>query len=412
MHSFLTGLTCPRCGQWYPADHLINLCGCGSPLLASYNLEGVAAALRREDLERRPATLWRYHELLPVRDPRHVVTLGEGMTPLLPVPAAGAAIGLADLWLKDEGLNPTGTFKARGAAVGVSRARELGAQALALPTAGNAGGAWAAYAARAGLPLDVVLPADAPMVNQRETALAGARTHLVRGLISDAGAIVARYVQASDAFDCSTLKEPYRIEGKKTMGYEILEQLGWEPPGAIIYPAGGGVGIIGIWKALGEMRALGWLRGSLPRLVVVQAEGCRPIVEAWRQGLDDVQFWSGAATLAAGLRVPRPLGGALTLRAVRETGGTAVAVGDAEILEAMRQLAAAEGIWACPEGAAGLAAAARLRREGFFAAHDRVVVLNTGTGLKYPELAPVTLPVLAAGEDLPPRPAAAVGRAG
>ncbi len=403
MYSFLTGLSCPRCGQWVPADHLTNLCGCGSPLLAAYDLEAAAREFPRAALARRAPTLWRYHEVLPVRDPAHVVTLGEGMTPLLPLPRAGAAIGLQDLWLKDEGLNPTGTFKARGAAVGVSRAWELGARALAMPTAGNAGGAWAAYAARAGLPLDVVMPADAPAVNMREAAVCGARTHLVRGLISDAGAMVGRFVAGGVAFDCSTLKEPYRVEGKKTMGYEILEQFGWEPPSAIIYPAGGGVGVIGVWKALGEMRSLGWLRGPAPRLVVVQAEGCRPIVEAWRAGVDDVDFWQGAATAAAGLRVPRPLGGALTLRALRETGGTALAVSDAELLAAMRHLAEAEGIWACPEGAAGLAAAERLRAEGFFTAADRVVVLNTGCGLKYPDLVAAELPLLGPTDDLPVR---------
>lgn len=401
--SYLTGLRCPRCGMRYPADRLTNLCACGSPLLAVYDLAAAAHAVAPADLARRTPSLWRYHELLPVLDPRRVVTLGEGFTPLLPLPRLGAALGLEDLWLKDEGQCPTGTFKARGAAVGVSRAAELGARALALPTAGNAGGAWAAYAARAGLPLDVVMPVDAPVVNQREAALCGARTALVRGLISDAGGIAGRYARAHGAFDCSTLKEPYRIEGKKTMGYEILEQFGWEVPSAIIYPAGGGVGIIGIWKALDEMEALGWLRGPRPRLVVVQAAGCRPIVEAWERGADETGFWAGAHTVAAGLRVPGPLGGPLVLRALRETGGTAVAVSDEALLAAMRQLAAAEGLWVCPEGAAAVAAAAHLRASGFFASTDRVVLLNTGCGLKYPDAVAVALPVLSPGDDLPAR---------
>jgi len=399
--SYLSHLECPRCGERLGADRPANVCGCGSPLLCRYDLDAARAGLHRDALAGRPGNLWRYAEVLPVRDPAAVVTLGEGWTPLLPLPRLGRRFGLDDLWLKDEGCNPTGTFKARGAAVGVSRALELGVAALRMPTAGNAGGAWAAYAARAGLPLVVVMPQDAPAINRREAVVTGADTYLVDGLISDAGAIVARYGARSTAFDAATLREPYRIEGKKTMGYEIAEQFGWELPDAIIYPAGGGVGIIGIWKALQEMEALGWIHGRRPRLVVVQAEGCRPLVDAFERGADASEFWQGAATLAAGLRVPKALGDFLVLRAVRETGGTALAVSDAEIVDAMGLLARQEGAWVCPEGAAAVAAAQRLRASGFFGARDRVVVLNTGTGLKYPELVTADPPVLARDGEIP-----------
>ncbi len=357
--------------------------------------------MTRAALAERPRDLWRYAELLPVSDPAARVSLGEGGTPLLPAGRLGRALGLNDLWIKDEGTNPTGTFKARGAAVGVSRALELGVQRLAMPTAGNAGGAWAAYAARAGIDLTVVMPQDAPVINRREAALHGANTHLVRGLISDAGAIVARYVARTGAFDASTLKEPYRIEGKKTMGYEIAEQFGWDLPDAILYPAGGGVGIIGIHKALAEMAALGWIRGRWPKLIVVQAEGCRPLVEAFASGREDSSFWQGAATLAAGIRVPKPLGDFLVLRAVRDTGGTAIAVSDREILEAIQLTAREAGLWICPEGAAAVAAAGRLRRDGLLQPTERVVVLNTGSGFKYPDLVDFDLPVLEPGDDLP-----------
>ena len=396
--SLLTHLECPRCGERLAADRLQGMCGCGSPLLARYDL---GAGVPRERLAGRGADLWRYAEVLPVRDAAATVTLGEGWTPLLSVPRLGGDLDLSDLWLKDEGQNPTGTFKARGAAVGVSRARELGATTLRMPTAGNAGGAWAAYAARAGMRLVVAMPADAPAINAREAAVTGAATFLVRGLISDAGALIARYGRRADAFDAGTLREPYRIEGKKTMGYEIAEQFGWEWPDAILYPAGGGVGIIGIWKAVQEMAALGWVRGRPPRLIVVQAEGCRPLVDAFERGAEASEFYTGASTLAAGLRVPKALGDFLVLSAVRETGGTAVAVSDQEILSAMRLCAAREGAWICPEGAAAVAAAGKLRASGFLGRGERVVILNTGVGLKYPDLVPVDLPVLPADGELP-----------
>ena len=407
MPAFVTHLECPKCGQRLPADRPTNVCGCGSPLLCRYDLPAVAAAVDRDRVARRPADLWRYEEVLPVEDPSARVTLGEGWTPLLPAPRLGQRLNLTDLWIKDEGANPTGTFKARGAAVGVSRARELGIRALAMPTAGNAGGAWAAYAARAGMELTVAMPQDAPAINHRESAVTGAHTYLVRGLISDAGAIIARHVAAAGAFDASTLREPYRIEGKKTMGYEIAEQFGWELPDVIIYPAGGGVGIIGIWKALAEMQELGWIRGRWPRLVVVQAEGCQPLVQAFQRGDDTSTFFTGASTIASGIRVPKALGDALVLRAVRETEGTAIAVSDADILQALTETARTEGMWICPEGAAAVAAAARLRETGFVRGDERIVVLNTGTGLKYPDLVPVDLPVLSPDERIPALPTSA-----
>lgn len=399
--SYLTHLECPRCHSRYPAEKLTNLCTCGSPLLARYDLARARQKLDRAALAGREPSLWRYHELLPVQDPAHRVSLGEGMTPLFRLPRLGVALDLPDLWLKDEGLNPGGTFKSRGAAVGVSRARELGARTLALPTAGNAGAAWALYSARAGLECVVVMPQDAEVLPMRESVLAGARTYLVRGLISDAGAIVARGVRRHGWFEAATLKEPYRIEGKKTMGYEIAEQFGWQLPDAILYPTGGGVGIIAIYKALLELEALGWIRRPFPRLIAVQAEGCAPIVRAFQEGKERSEFWPGAATVAGGIRVPKALGDFLVLEAVRASGGTAVAVSDPEILAAVQEAGRLEGTFLCPEGAALVAAARRLRQAGALARNDRVVLLNTGTGLKYPETVRAELPVLDPEDEIP-----------
>lgn len=393
--SFLSHLECARCDQWHDARLLHNLCDCGAPLLVRYDLEALGGSLRPADLVGREPNMWRYREFLPVEDPCNIVTLGEGWTPILPLERLGTELGLPRLTIKDEGLNPTGSFKARGAACGVSRAKELGVTELALPTAGNAGGAWAAYGARAGMRAHVVMPVDAPAINQREAAACGADVRLVRGLISDAGRIVARAVARNGWFDASTLKEPYRIEGKKTMGFEIAEQCGWDPPDVILYPAGGGVGLIGIWKALDELRAIGWLPSHCrPRLVAVQAEGCAPLVRAWEEGREDSEFWQGAETVASGIRVPKALGDFIVLRAVRETGGTCVAVSDAEILEAMGRLARTEGLLVCPEGAANLAAVVRLQDTGWLTPDARVLLLNTGAGLKYPESLAVALPVL------------------
>jgi threonine synthase len=328
--------------------------------------------------------MWRYRELLPHDDERDVVSLGEGLTPLLPLPRTGRAIGLHDLWVKDDGANPTGSFKARGAACGVTMARALGVREVALPTAGNAGGAWAAYGAAAGLRVHVAMPSDAPLANQLDVRAYGAELMLVDGLISDAGRLVAQSAAEHGWFDAATLKEPYRIEGKKTIGLELAEQLGWRAPDVIVYPAGGGVGLIGIWRAFAALRELGWVEGDPPRLMIVQATGCAPLVEAFERGEEESQPWQGASTLAAGLRVPKALGDFLVLRAIRETGGAAIAVEDEAMLAAMLRLGR-EGLLVSPEGAATLVAAERLRARSDLAEGERVVLVNTGSGLKYPE---------------------------
>ncbi len=388
--SYLTHLECADCGATYDATVEQHRCDCSGILLARYDLTRLAREVPRERIAARSwsAGLWRYAELLPVERPEDRVTLGEGATPLLPVAWLSAELG-ADVWLKEEGLNPTGSFKARGAAVGVARAKSLGAQTLALPTAGNAGAAWAAYGARAGLPVVVAMPQDAPALTQREVALYGARLHLVDGLISDAGVWVAEGVREHGWYDASTFKEPYRLEGKKTLGLEIAEQLGWRAPDVILYPTGGGVGLIGLEKAFTELRALGWLDDEqpIPRLVAAQAAGCAPVVRAWEAGETATTFWEGARTVAAGLRVPGPLAGALMLRVLRETHGTALAVSDDEIRAALGELARA-GLWVSPEGAALLPATRRLRSEGWIRDGERVVLLNTGSGLVYPDVEP------------------------
>lgn len=400
--SMLSHLECPRTGTTYDADVVHGLSEVGAPLLARYDLDRVRDAVTPEQVAARPPDLWRYHEVLPVRDPAHVTTLGEGMTPLLPMPTYGAAVGIPGLIVKDEGALPTGSFKARGAAVGVSRARELGVRSVAMPTNGNAGAAWSAYAARAGMRSLVVMPVDAPEITRRECVAAGAELYLVDGLINHAGALVAQAVAEREGCqEVATLKEPYRIEGKKTMGYELAEQLGWQAPDVVLYPAGGGVGLIGIHKAMLEMRELGWLRGELPRMVAVQAAGCAPIVDAFVQGREESTLVEGTHTLAFGINVPKALGDFLVLRAVRESGGTAVAVSDEALLEELARVAAAEGVWVCPEGAACFVAARELRESGWIAEHDRVAVLNTGTGLIYPSTVTADVPVLARDGRVP-----------
>ncbi|MFD6661387.1 threonine synthase [Micromonospora chalcea] len=391
----LTHLECPRCGREHAADTLQNLCGCGSPLLARYDLAAVAATVAPEQFGLRPADLWRYRELLPVADPRCVTTLGEGWTPMWRAPAYGHEIGIADLIVKDEGLTPTGSFKARGASVGVSRARELGVERIAMPTNGNAGAAWATYAARAGMGATIAMPLAAPTICREECLAAGADLRLIDGLINDAGRDIAELIAGSDGriFDAGTLREPYRLEGKKTMGYEIVEQLGWQVPDVIVYPTGGGVGLIGIHKALHELRELGWVEDRLPRLVAVQSTGCAPIVRAFAAGEDRVTPWTDARTVAFGITVPAPLGDELILSALRESAGTAIAVDDAEILTDLRDFAAREGLLLCPEGAACLTAARHLRAGGWIRPGERVVVLNTGAGLKYPGLVHSGAPV-------------------
>jgi threonine synthase len=383
MHSALSVLRCPSCAAEHDPDRVTNLCACGSPLLAGYDLGNVTVT--RERVAQRPPTLWRYHELLPVRSPEHVVSLGEGMTPLVPLPRLGAEYGVPRLLMKDEGLIPTGTFKARGAAVGASRARELGVTGIAMPTNGNAGAAWATYAARAGMRSLIAMPTDAPLITRRECEIAGAELHLVDGHIGQCGQLIARELADRPGFqDVSTLKEPYRLEGKKTMGLELVEQLGWRVPDVILYPTGGGVGLIGIRKALGELTELGWIDGRMPRLVAVQAAGCAPIVRAFEHKARKAEPWPDPHTVAFGLTVPRPLGDALILDALYDTGGTAIAIDDAQTLTEQARCARLEGAFICPEGAATLAAVRRLRESGWLDADEETVVLNTGAGIKYP----------------------------
>jgi threonine synthase len=382
MYSALSLLRCPACGAVHDPDRVTNLCGCGSPLLAEYDLGAVSVT--PDEIAARPPTLWRYHELLPVRTPEHVVSLGEGMTPLVPLARLGAEYGVPRLVMKDEGLIPTGTFKARGAAVGASRAHELGVTGIAMPTNGNAGAAWATYAARAGMRSLIAMPTDAPPITRRECEMAGAELHLVDGHIGQCGQLIAEKLAGRPGFqDVSTLKEPYRVEGKKTMGLELAEQLGWRVPDVILYPTGGGVGLIGIHKALRELRELGWIDGKVPRLVAVQASGCAPIVRAFGKRASRAEPWPQPRTVAFGLTVPKPLGDALILDALYQTGGVAVAVSDEETLAEQARCAALEGAFLCPEGAATLAAVRGLRESGWLRAEDEVVVLNTGAGMKY-----------------------------
>ncbi len=381
--SALADLQCPECCRGFAADRLQSVCqACDSPLLARYDLERLRVQISPADLAGRAPGLWRWAELLPVRSAVSHLTLGEGETPLLHTQRLGARLGLEHLFVKDEGLNPTGTFKARGLAVAVARAAELGVRALAIATAGNAGGALAAYAARAGLEAHVFMPEEAPVVCQQEVEAAGGRLHVVDGLIDRAGEETSAQARRARWFVISTFREPYRLEGKKTMGFEIAEQMGWELPEVIVYPTGGGTGLVGLWKAFAELKALGWLRGGKPRLVCVQPEGCAPLVRALDRGEERVQTWHEAKTAAHGLRVPRPYADRLILRVVRESGGIGVSVTEDEIVEAQQELARQEGILACLEGAAALAGLKRLVQAGWVRADERVVVLNTGSGLK------------------------------
>ncbi len=386
-YSYLTHLLCSVCQQEYEADRLwgVSPC-CGRPLLAQYDLAAVAHDVTREEIARREATMWRYHELLPVREPAHVLTLGEGMTPLLAAPKL-APEGIEQetrLLVKDEGQNPTGSFKARGMAAAVSRALELGVQGLVTPTAGNAGAAMAAYAARAGLPAYVSAPQDAPQSCIRQAQLYGAEVALIPGLISDAGQLAARVGAERGWFNVATLREPYRVEGKKTMGLELAEQLGWRLPDAIIYPAGGGTGVVGMWKAFQELRSLGWLESErLPKMIIVQAEGCAPLVRAFEQGRDEAEAWPSheAHTRAAGLRVPSAVGDRLILQAVRESGGTALTVSDATMAQMVSHAARREGILISLEAAATLTAYHTLLANGFLSPQEETVLFFTGSGL-------------------------------
>lgn len=350
--------------------------------MAKYDLKKAAATLTLKNLESRPRTLWRYSEVLPNGD---VVSLGEGMTALIPVAKIGATMGLKNLYVKDEGLNPTGSFKARGMTAAVSRAKQLGAKVLAAPTAGNAGGALAAYAAAAGLGAVIVMPSDTPVANVMECQAFGAKVIKIDGLISDCGKYVAENKEKEGWYDVSTLKEPYRVEGKKTMGYELWEQFGGKLPDVILYPTGGGVGLIGMCKAFDEMQEMGWIGAERPRMVAVQAEGCAPIVRAWEAHRDKADFFANAATMASGLRVPGPLGDLMMLKMLKQTNGTALTVSDAEMLEAGKQLASHEGIFAAPEGAATVIGARKLAESKWIKPEEKVVLFNTGTGYKYAE---------------------------
>jgi threonine synthase len=387
MKSYLTHLECTYCRKTFSADAPRRLCPeCGKVLYPRYDLQSARAWFRRTSLKGRPASMWRYFEVMPVRDEANVVTLGEGFTPIFKAERLGRRLGCASLFIKDEGVNPTASFKARGLSAAVSRARELGITKLTMPSAGNAAGAMAAYAARAGMEAYVFMPEDAPQSNQKEVAITGAHLNLVDGLITDAGRISRQKAQELGLFDVSTLQEPYRVEGKKTMGYEIAEQMGWTLPDAIIYPTGGGTGIVGMWKAFAEMEELGWIDGARPKLFCVQAEGCAPIVRAFREGAEFAEPWRNAQTIAAGIRVPSAIGDYLILRALRESNGGALTVTDAEILAYMRLVASLEGMFICPEGAATAAALEKLLADGALSPDETILLLNTGSGLKYLEL--------------------------
>lgn len=395
IESALAGLRCSYCEARYDADTLQTTCpACGKVLVAEYDLERARATLTRASLAERPWNLWRYAELMPVRAAEHRLTLGEGGTPILRLGRYGERIGLPGLLAKDEGRNPTGSFKARGLGAAVSRARELGVRSIALPSAGNAAAAASAYAARGGMDCVVFMPQDAPPVFKAECRALGARVFLVDGLINDAGKIVRENGGPRGWFDVSTLKEPYRAEGKKTMGLELAEQLGWTLPDAIVYPTGGGTGIVGMWKAFDELEALGLIGPERPKMIVVQATGCAPIVGAFERGERHAPLFENADTVAPGIRVPVAIGDYLILDAVRASGGTALAVTDEELLREMRAVSASEGMYVSPECGAAFAAARRLRESGFLAANDRVLVFATGAGLLHTELIEEGYPVL------------------
>ena len=387
IESAIDHIHCSACGRTYNPDQLVTVCDeCGKVLLVAYDLERAARTMTAEALAGRTWNLWRYAEIMPVRDAAHRLTLGEGGTPLLQAPRTGKQLGLSNLLVKDEGRNPTGSFKARGLGAAVSRARELGVTTIALPSAGNAAAAASAYAARGGMQAVVFMPQDAPPVFKAECRALGAKVYLVNGLINDAGKIVRKNGAQRGWFDVSTLKEPYRAEGKKTMGIELAEQLGWRLPDAIIYPTGGGTGIVGMWKAFNELERMGLIGSNRPKMVVVQSSGCAPIVRAFDNGDRHAPLWEGAETVAPGMRVPVAIGDYLILDAVRESGGTAIAVSDDELLASMRSVSSGEGMYVSPECGAAFAAAGKLREGGLLKENDQVVVFATGSGLLHTEL--------------------------
>jgi threonine synthase len=394
----VTHLECSLTGKRYEAGKIHNLSETGGPLLVRYDLKTARENWNRDWIPNGPRSMWRYAPVLPVTKPASIVSLGEGWTPIMKARRLGAKLGALDLWIKDEGVNPTGSFKARGLSCCVSMCVDLGIRKAAIPSAGNAASALAAYAAAAGIEAHIFMPRDVPQSNYIECKAFGAQVTLVDGLISDCGRMVSERRDREGWFDVSTLKEPYRIEGKKTMGYELAEQMRWELPDAIFYPTGGGVGIIGMWKAFGEMEELGWIGPKRPKMIVVQAEGCQPVVRAFEQGAERSEFWEGARTCASGLRVPKPLGDILTLQAVRESGGTCTAVSDEAILDAGIELAKQEGMFVAPEGAACLAALKKLLASGFLKPEERIVIYNTGSGLKYLEAYSTRFPRVGGGE--------------
>ena len=383
MRSYLTHLDCTYCNATYSADEANRLCAeCGKVLYPRYDLEAASGALDREMLKDRPANMWRYFEVMPVRDPANVVTLGEGFTPIFKAERFGPEMGCTDLYIKDEGVNPTASFKARGLSAAVSKAKELGITKITMPSAGNAAGAMTAYAAKAGIESFVFMPQDAPESNQKEVVITGGELNLIDGLISDAGVLSRARAAEEGLFDVSTLQEPYRVEGKKTMGYEIAEQFGWKLPDAIIYPTGGGTGIVGMWKAFAEMEAMGWIDSHRPKMFAVQAEGCAPMVRAFEQGDEFAEPWQDASTIAPGIRVPGGIGDYLILNAIRESGGGALTVSDDEILDYMGRVARSEGMFICPEGAATAAALEKLLSDSVLDPDENILLLNTGSGLK------------------------------
>jgi threonine synthase len=381
--TFAKEIVCPRCDNRFALAQLLNLCACGSPLLVRYDLKAASAALVKSALRDRVPTLWRYRELLPLQEDANLISLGEGFTPLIEAKTLGRELGVRRLWIKDDAQNPTGSFKDRGLSMAISLAKELGVKKVAIPSAGNAGGSLSAYAARAGIEAHVFMPKDTPAANQIEVRQYGARLTLVDGLINDCGRIIAERKVAEGWFDVSTLKEPYRVEGKKTMGYEIAEQLNWTLPDVIIYPTGGGTGLIGMWKAFSEMEEMGWIDSKRPRMVSVQAAGCAPIVRAFHDGKDTAEPWQNAKTVASGLRVPQAVADFLMLRALRESKGTALSVSDDTMLAEIPRVGRAEGIFFCPEGAACVAALRQLTQQVWIKPSDEVVIFNTATGLKY-----------------------------
>ena len=387
--TFVTHLECSATGEHYAADEVHNLSRAGKPLLVRYDLAGVRNALTKAALDQRPPDFWRYRELLPVRKAEDVVSLGEAVTPLIRMPKIAARLGSDEVLVKDEGRLPTGSFKARGLALAVSMAKALGITHMAMPTNGNAGAALAAYASRAGIRTTIFCPDDTPEVNVSEIDLQGARVYRVNGLIDDCGKIVGEGKARVGWFDVSTLKEPYRIEGKKTMGLELAEQLGWDVPDVIFYPTGGGTGLIGMWKAFAELEAIGFIGPKRPRMVAVQAAGCAPMVRAFEEGVEHAPRWENAATIASGIRVPQAIGDFLILRAVRASRGFAIAVADDAISAALDEMARTEGLLLCPEGAATYAAYKQSLADGRVARHERAVLFNCATGLKYP-LPPVS----------------------